>query len=267
MSQGGGPVTAILLAGQRPGKDPLAAHFGVESKALIEVAGEAMLSRVGRTLLEIPRIERLIVLAQDSAALARHPQAQWMEQDRRIAFEDCGSSIAQAIETVLLGHPNGYPFLITTADNVLLDAPIVSAFLAGSAGADLSVGLVERGTLLAEFPDSKRTWLPFRKGAYSGANLFWIGRAEVLPILDAWRRIEQDRKKRWRVVGAFGPALLIAAVLRVLTIGQAFRKIGRRYGILARPVVLPFAQACIDVDKPADHALATTILERREQPA
>jgi hypothetical protein len=84
-----------------------------------------------------------------------------------------------------------------------------------------------------------------------------------LPLLDVWRRIEQDRKKKWRVVGAFGPLLLIAAVLRVFKIGQAFARIGKRYGIVARPVILPFAEACIDVDKPSDHALVTEILMKR----
>ena len=86
-----------------------------------------------------------------------------------------------------------------------------------------------------------------------------------MPLLTVWRSIEQDRKRRFRVVGAFGPLLLMAALLRLLTIRQAFARIGRRYGLLARPVVLPFAEACIDVDKPEDHALATLILERRER--
>jgi hypothetical protein len=140
---------------------------------------------------------------------------------------------------------------------------MLHVFSEGAAGSDVAVGLVERRTLLADFPDSRRTWLPFRKGAYSGANLFWLGSPKVLPLLDVWRRIEQDRKKKWRVVGAFGPLLLVAALLRLFTVGQAFARIGKRYGLAARPVVLPFAEACIDVDKPSDHAQATLILERR----
>ena len=38
--------TALVLAGQRPGVDPVAAHFGLEAKALVPVAGELMLGRV-----------------------------------------------------------------------------------------------------------------------------------------------------------------------------------------------------------------------------
>ena len=258
-----GKFTAVLLAGRRPGTDPLAAHFGVEDKALIEIAGEAMLSRVARTLRHFDGTAEVIILAQDAGALTGHRDTAWLSDEPGIRFEDSGSSVAQGIAAVLRRNPNSYPFLITTADNPLLDQPILQAFAEGAAGSDVAVALVERRTLLAAYPGSRRTWLPFRKGAYSGANLFWLGSTRALPLLDVWRRIEQDRKKKWRVVGAFGPLLLIAALLRLFTIHQAFARIGKRYGIKAQAVALPFAEACIDVDKPDDHALVTEILEKR----
>jgi molybdopterin-guanine dinucleotide biosynthesis protein A len=259
-----GKVTAILLAGRRPGTDPLAAHFGVEDKALIEIGGEAMLSRVARTLLHFSGIAEVIILAQDAKSLTAHPHTGWIADEPGIRFENSGSSVAEGVSAVLRRNPNSYPFLITTADNPLLDQPMLHSFAQGAAGSDLAAALVERRTLLAAYPGSRRTWLPFRKGAYSGANLFWLGSARALPLLDVWRRIEQNRKKKWRVVGAFGPLLLIAALLRLFTIDQAFARIGKRYGIKARPVVLPFAEACIDVDKPDDHALVAEILSKRD---
>jgi molybdopterin-guanine dinucleotide biosynthesis protein A len=258
-----GKVTAVLLAGRRPGVDPLAAYFGVEDKALVELAGEPMLSRVARTLLHFDEVAEVIVLAQDPGALTQHPRTRWIEDEPGIRFEDSGSSIAEGVAAVLRRNPNNYPFLITTADNVLLDRRMLRSFSEGAAGSDVAAALVERRTLLAAYPNSRRTWLPFRKGAYSGANLFWLGSPKTLPLLGIWRAIEQDRKKKWRVAGAFGPLMLIAALLRILTVKQAFSAIGRRYGIIARPVILPFAEACIDVDKPADHALASQILARR----
>ena len=56
-------VTALLVAGRRPGIDPLAQHFGVQDKALIAIDGEAMLSRVARTLVDHPALARVVVLA------------------------------------------------------------------------------------------------------------------------------------------------------------------------------------------------------------
>jgi molybdopterin-guanine dinucleotide biosynthesis protein A len=258
-----GRITAILLAGRRPGTDPLAAHFGVEDKALIEIAGEAMLSRVARTLLHFEGTAEVIILAQDARALTGHRDTKWLGDEPGIRFEDSGSSVAEGIAAVLRRNPNSYPFLVTTADNPLLDQRMLHGFSQGAAESDVAAALVERQTLLAAFPGSRRTWLPFREGAYSGANLFWLGSPRAMPLIEVWRAIEQDRKKKWRVIGAFGPLLLIAALLRLFTINQAFSRIGRRYGIKARPVVLPFAEACIDVDKPDDHALVSEILAKR----
>lgn len=256
-------ITALLLAGRRPGADPLAEHFDVADKALIPVAGKAMLARVAETLLAHPQVGRLIVLSQAGEALARHPDTEWLTQDRRVAFESAGVSVSGAVTAALEGHAGSYPFLVATADHPLLNAEIVDAFVADAQSADLAVGVVERRTLLAAYPGSRRTWLKFRGGAYSGANLFWLGSARVLPIIERWRRIEQDRKRSRAVIGAFGPLMLAAVALRLMTIFQAVARVGWRYGLAARPVVLPFAEACIDVDKVEDHRLVEEVMARR----
>ena len=257
-----GAVTVFLLAGRRPGLDPLAAHFGVSDKALIEVAGEAMLSRVARTLLSHPRIGQVLILGDGE--LPHHPELGWVAAEPTVRFEAARGSIADTLAHAIGRHRDVAPFLLTTADNPLLDHAMIDFFLNEAGGADLAAGLVERRTLLSAYPASSRTWLPFRGGSYSGANLFWLGGTQVLPLLEIWRRVEQQRKRSRAVLGAFGPLLLAAIALRLLTVQQAGARVGRRFGIAARPVILPFPEACIDVDKPADHALVTEILAARK---
>src|SRR3546814_2307783 len=46
---GAGGWRVLLLAGQRPGVDPLAGHFGQELKALVPLAGRPMLARCLRS--------------------------------------------------------------------------------------------------------------------------------------------------------------------------------------------------------------------------
>src|SRR3990167_6475050 len=112
-------------------------------------------------------------------------------------------------------------------------------------------------------PDSRRTWLRFRGGEWSGANLFWLGSPRARRVLEKWREIEQDRKKGWKIVLAFGPVLLLAAALRLLTAHRAIARAGRRMGLDARIVPMPMAEACIDADKPEDIVLIERILARR----
>jgi CTP:molybdopterin cytidylyltransferase MocA len=263
LSRAAAGVTAIILAGQRPGGDRLAEHVGATHKALIEIEGEPMLSHVVRAVAADGDFARILVISQEEGLLRNHPKLGWTAQDRRIEFASSAPTISKTVEGLLEEVGSDGRLFVTTADNPLLQQPILDTFLAGAAGSDVAVGLVERGTLLAAYPDSRRTWLPFRGGSYSGANLFWLGGgSSVRPLLDVWRRIEQDRKRRWRVVGAFGPLMLIAALLRLYTVEQAFGRIGERFGATARPVILPFPEACIDVDKLADLELVTRILAR-----
>src|SRR3546814_7172682 len=93
-----------------------------------------------------------------------------------------------------------YPLLVTTADNVLLDHSIIDSFLDGVDDADLAVAMVERRVLLSRYPQSRRTWLKFRQGWWSGANLFWLANDNVKPLLNLWRGVEQDRKKGMKIV-------------------------------------------------------------------
>ena len=65
------------------------------------------------------------------------------------------------------------------------------------------------------------------------------------------------------MIAALGPAVLLGAVLRVRTIDQTLGSIGRRIGLSIRKVELANPLAAVDVDKPADHALVTAILEGR----
>lgn len=258
-------MTALLLAGNRPGVDALAAAFDVPAKALVPIGGESMLSRVARTLIEHPRIGRVVVLAQDEALITGNADTQWLAAHPAVGFEPAGASVSAAVASAVARRPNDYPFLVVTADHALLDAATLDAFIAPAivAGADVAVGLVERGVLEARYPGNRRTWLRFRRGSYSGANLFLLGSERCLKALALWRTIEQQRKKGRAVVAAFGPLILAGVALRLLTLKEALRMAGKRLGLAAAAIELPIAEACIDVDTVEDHRLATEILAAR----
>ncbi len=252
----------MLLAGQRPGVDPLAAHFGETWKALVPVRGQPMLSRVVRTLLDCPSIDRIVILAQAPAALSARPDTAWLAREPRIGFEASIASISQSVAAAA-GTSAPWPVLVTTAYHALLTPAMVEDFIAGVGDADVAVALVERANLLARYPGNKRTWLKFRGGAYSGANLFALTGDRARAALDLWAGVEQDRKRGWKLVAAFGPLLLLRALSRTMTLRAGLAAAGRRLGIKARPVVLRQPEAAIDVDKPADHELAESILSVR----
>lgn len=260
-----GRWTAVVLAGQRPGTDPLAEAFGTWAKALVRIQGEAMLSRVVRTLLDVPEIGRILVLAQETERLREDGDVGWMTDHPRVRFHTSLDGISTSLIAVTRSGEARWPLLVTTADHPLLTPETVRAFLARSHGG-ITAGVVERKVLLARYPESRRTWLRFRGGAYTGANLFALSGARAEPLLELWSSIEQDRKKAWRIAARCGPWLLLRALTRTISLEQAMAKVARRLGSEARPVVLDDPEAGIDVDKADDHVLAEAILAAKDRP-
>lgn len=247
-----------MLAGSRRGRDDFAQSHGTDLKALIPVGGVPMVTRPVVALLAVPEIGRVRVLAQQIARIAAV-----LPTDARLRVEASGATIAATLETILADPATDFPLLVTTADHALLDAAMVADFCTQAAGADLAIGLVEKRALDARLPQTRRTWLKFRGGAYSGANLFAFGSRDVAKAVALWRSVEQDRKKGWRMIAALGPALLLGSVLRMRTLDQTLEDVGRRLGVVIRKVELANPLAAVDVDKPADHALVSAILEGR----
>lgn len=252
--------TAVLLAGSRPGVDPLADHFQRQSKALIPVAGEAMLSRVLRTLLAVPAIGRVVLLAQDADGLLASPELAWLRGDSRVVPHLSGPTISGSILSLVEQQDTAWPVLVTTADNVLLTPAIATEFLEAADRSELAIGLVSRETLEAEYGESKRTWLRFRDGDFTGANLFALRSPNVAQALGFWEKVEKDRKRVWKLAARFGPRLLLNFLFRRLSLTKAIGEAGRRLNVRARPVILRDGRAGIDVDKPSDHVLAEAIL-------
>ncbi len=222
-----------------------------------------MLGRVARTLLACPSVKRILVLAQDPASLLGGSLA-WMAEEARIDTAEAGDGISTSIRKVAGSETARWPVLVVTADHALLTPDMVELFLAGSAGADASFATVERKVVEAAYPETKRTWIKFSDGHYTGANLFALTTPEARKGLDIWANVEQDRKKSLKLLMFFGPLLALRALTRTISLGGAVNMIGKKAGFTIRPVKLPIAEAAIDVDKPADLELVEEILSRRQ---
>lgn len=251
--------TAIILAGQRPGIDPLASAFGETFKALVPVGGRPMVAHVAETILAAPGVERVVILCQQPeairAVLPDHP---------RLRFVESQSGIAQSILSVAGSDIAPWPLFVTTADHPLLSQAMIAHFLGASGDTDVAVGMVERATILAAYPDNKRTWIKLRGGAWSGANLFALSGEAARGALGLWVRAEKDRKQLFKLFWHFGPLIALRAITRTISLEEGIAALGRRLGLSARAVPLPFAEAAIDVDKVSDHQQVEAILAARE---
>jgi CTP:molybdopterin cytidylyltransferase MocA len=254
--------TAVVLAGQRPGEHDFPAAYGVAAKALIPVAGEPMLARVVRTLLAAPSVGPIVILAQRPEALLDGAPA-WLRDEPRIEVAVAGEGISASVAAIAGSERAPFPLLVTTADHALLRPEMVETFLAGAADADAAFAIVDRATVERVHPETRRTWIKFSDGHYSGANLFALVTPASRRTLDFWARAERDRKKALRLLMFFGPTIFLRAFTRTISLDGAVAKAGRNVGLRLRAVRLPYAEAAIDVDKPSDLRLAERILASR----
>ena len=247
--------TAVVLAGSRPGRDAFAESFGTDLKALIPVAGEPMVRRPVRALLASQNIGKVLVLSQAPDRIAGE-----LSDDPRLEHRHSAGTIAETMLGLLDDPATQWPLLVTTADHALLDTATVDEFCAGHQGADIAIGVVERANLLRRLPQTRRTWLKFRGGAYTGANLFALKSPLVRPALELWRSVEQDRKKAWRIVSLLGPLTLLGVALRLVALDGVMTRLSDRLDLQVKAVRLSNPLAGVDVDKAEDHALAEAII-------
>jgi HAD superfamily phosphoserine phosphatase-like hydrolase len=254
--------SALLLAGTRSEEDPLAAHFKVTMKALVPVAGAAMIGHVVRTLAACPSIGRILILAQDPDLL-RSGDLSWIADMEDVQLTVSRQGIAESFLAVAGTSAAPWPVLITTADHPLLTVDMIEYFIRRSSDSDCSIGVVDRQLLSRRYPISRRTWLRFADGDYTGANLFTVRTERAAPGLEALARAETHRKSQLKMLRHFGPGLALRALTRTLSLYDTVERGGRRLGLKAAAVAMPFAEAGIDVDRLDDHRLAERILSER----
>jgi GTP:adenosylcobinamide-phosphate guanylyltransferase len=251
---------AVILAAGRGADDPMAKAFGVAHKCTVPIAGKPMLDHVIDALRGTP-VEQPYIVSIDDLSVLRAEPGHFTQQT---SATSAPASALQAIAAI-----GTYPVLITTGDHPLLTPAMIDHMLhtSQSSAADVLVGLATAETILAAYPDTKRTWFNLGGTRVSGCNLFTVMNANGLKLLQAWQDLEKNRKQPWKLVLAFGLKPLWLFATGALTPERAFNHVSSRLGIVVKPVFLPFAEAAIDVDKPSDLALAEAILKQRSVPA
>jgi GTP:adenosylcobinamide-phosphate guanylyltransferase len=242
---------ALVLAGSRGRPDPVAAGEGVAHKALVDVAGTPMLARVLRALRDAG-VEYLGVAA-DEPEVASLGYA----YSAILVAPGAGPSASVAAGFAEMGAP----LLVTTSDHALLRPEWLRAFIEDApADCDVAVLLARREAVEAALPGSRRTWLRFADGDWSGCNLFLLRSPRAEAAIRTWEAVERDRKRPWRIAARLGFGTLVSYLLGRLTLAEAVARLGNRIGIHAAVVAARDGLAAVDVDNPQDLAEVRRIL-------
>ncbi len=251
-------ISALVLAGERPGRDPWLVAEGVDSKADIPVAGQSMLDHVLAALGCSGLARPIRIAGAKPAARARLATGHGVGSLEHLPA--CAGPAASALAG--LEAVGRYPLLVTTSDHPLLTPSIITAFVTAAldSNADLAVGLATKETIEAEYPDVRRTYFPVGGRRVSGCNLFLVTSSLAKGAIAFWAQAEADRKHPLRLARRFGLLNALALLRPGVSLDQVFGIVSRRLGCTIRPVLLAEAAAAIDVDKPGDLSLVRAIM-------
>lgn len=255
-------MKAIVLAGERPEGNALAAAAGVTAGVLAMVAGRPSIVRVIETLRAVDAISGGVVagpgrgVCRKSGALEAVFEAgdfSWVEPERGPA-----ESALRALDEI-----DEYPVLVTTGDHALLTPLTVQRFLSAAAASDAQalVALVSHRRVMRRFPGTRRTRLRFRDGSYCGTNLFLLRSADARGAIRFWSGVQRDRKRPWRIAGQLGVGTLLSYLGGRLAMDDAFAALSEVTGCTVSWVELDDELAAVDVDTVQDLALAEQVLK------
>jgi len=243
-------ISVLILAGQRAGVvDPLCALTSKDRKAIIPI--------LDRPMLDYP----LEALETYGLKQPFHISGFGAEYDTRLVQSPSAPGPAESAATALESGIT-YPVLVTTCDHALLTPEILEAFVsqAQKTGADFCAGFAEESVIQPAYPHVKRTYLRFKDTAVSGCNLFYLANENGLKAIKFWQRAQSFRKRPVRLAMSIGLMAPILYLTGRLTLDGAFQYASKKLGINAKPVLIPIAEAAIDVDKPSDLELVEEII-------
>jgi GTP:adenosylcobinamide-phosphate guanylyltransferase len=265
MSKSSQPFTAVILAGIRPGGDPVAEFAGVPCKAFAEVGGRPMVLRVLDALDASRQVGLHILCGPSKESIEQHPELSARIAEGRLKYMAGQSTPSLSTQHVLQSLKDNGPVLLTTADHALLTTPVVDYFCseARKANRDVVVGLAIYDEVVTAFPETRRTAIKFKDGSYCGCNLFGFLNPQSYKAAQFWRQIEKDRKKPLKMMRILGWGAVLRYLTGKMTLNEALAYLAKQMGIRAGVVKLPFPEAAVDVDTIDDLKFVQSLVEKQ----
>lgn len=248
------PFNVIILAGGSGG--PLAEATGVEEKAMLPIHGKPMLDRVVDAFHDSPEVSQIVVVGSD-----RLDDLACMEKVRKrmppgmSAVQNLLHAVGYIKTRLYKGATGHQGYIVSFCDAVFLTEKIISKTLLTirETDADIVLHYVERQTFQEAGLPTKRTYIPIGGSDYTGTTIYYVRAfSKVLASLDklaAMRKNRKDPQGILRVVGCEGEDF--PAIEQALS---------RHLDARVRILVSPHPELGMDVDKPSDFELASSLL-------
>ena len=257
-------MDAIVIAGGIPRpEDPLYTYSHGDSKAMVDVAGKPMVQWVLDALGDAKQVSNVILvgLSAKNALACKKPLHYVSNQGRMLA-----NIVAGINKSLELNKRNKY-VMIVSSDIPTLKPEMVDWLVdtCMETKDDLYYGVCLKDVMEARFPGSKRTYTHLKGMDVCGADINVTHVRMATEHLDMWESLIGSRKNPLKQASIIGFGTLLALFTRRLTLEDAVRRVCDRIGVKGRAIVWPYAEPCMDVDKPNQLELLREDLARQQE--
>ena len=255
--------TVIVLAAQRTGVvNPLAQRGAVSHKCLVPICGKPLITHVLDVLALLgPRASIRISVEPDAFEELEKLVAPYREQGIEIGFVPSSPNIVESVLAAADGQTE--PFVITTADNVLLTEKTLMGVFDALAEVDVVMNLAAKPAVQAIHPEAQRRFYEFRDEGYANCNLYGVAGAHAFRAAEIFREGGQFMKNPKRLITAFGLFNILLFRFRLLTLDRAAKRISRKFGLRFRALVPEDGSQAVDVDNERTYEVAEMVLKQR----
>ena len=237
---------AIILAGGEKRKQLF--HLSHQPyEALIEIAGQPMVTFVANALAACGSVNRIFIVGPEAAL----KECEFPPQTTILAG---GRTIMETIQIGMkaLGHRD--KTLVATADIPLLTAEAVNDFLiqCSKIDADFYYPIVSKEINERRYPSTRRTYVRLREGTFTGGNIFLVNPGIVSRSLTVANQIIENRKRPLALCKILGWTFIIKFLTGTLCLAEVEKRVSELLCLRGAVVHSRFPELGIDVDKPSD---------------
>ncbi len=253
-------VPFIVLAGSPPKRDALMEYAGIDYKALIEVNGKTMLTRVLEGIRDSGRASYILIVGLPKD-LVELPVG--IDSNRVGYFEIEGKQVDKIIKSCMylsdLGSkdPSIFPrgtnhAVITTSDIPAISGKTISDYLDQCFQTEHAFYycVVDREHMEAMFPNSGRSWIKMDGNQYCGADLALFDVTYAEQSYDILKIITENRKSFTKALFKASPITFFKYIFKLARMKDVERLMTKIFGFPSKLIIDEDARIAFDVDKP-----------------
>jgi molybdopterin-guanine dinucleotide biosynthesis protein A len=259
-------MDAVVTAGGIPlPHDPLYTYTRGESKAMLDIAGKPMIQWTLDALGDAKNVDNIIIigLSPKSNLKCRKPLYYLSNQGKML------DNLIVGVNKSLELNPKNKYVLLVSSDIPAIKGDMVDWLITTcmETSDDIYYGVCPREVMEARYPGSKRTYTKLKDMEVCGADINVSHVRMASEHLGMWETLIANRKNPVAQATVMGWDTLYLLVTRQATLQDFVKRVSQRVGIKGRAIVWPYAEPCMDVDKPNQLEMMRADLAKQSKPA